>query len=210
MKKYIIIFLSILAFTAKAQTMQDIIKTMPDSVCPYLTENNRLDLLDFIASGMKSKVANSLGDTTRLDTLATDYAILAITPATTMQLRLLPLNPHIADSLTCAVCICTTYGTDAKDSHVAFYSPQWQRLTIPDPIAEHKDKLLAKPDTMSEEQYDTISRLVEVRLVEATLRPNACEITLKLSPALINNKNRNALINVAREVRLKWNRRKFD
>ena len=49
-----------------AQTVRDYFKQMPDSLMPYLTTNNRLDLIDFMEAGMKSVVTNRLDGETEM------------------------------------------------------------------------------------------------------------------------------------------------
>ena len=44
------------ALGAAAVEIKDVFSAMPDSVLPTLTRNNRLDMVDFIDSGMKAEV----------------------------------------------------------------------------------------------------------------------------------------------------------
>ena len=48
------------------QKMRDVISTMPDSLAPYLTENNRLDMIDFKEANMKAEVHNAFEGKTEL------------------------------------------------------------------------------------------------------------------------------------------------
>lgn len=54
--KYILVLVAIVLSTfdaaAQRQDMRDVFKHMPDSVLGYLSENNRLDMIDFIDSKM--------------------------------------------------------------------------------------------------------------------------------------------------------------
>ncbi|MBR6998224.1 MAG: DUF3256 family protein, partial [Prevotella sp.] len=40
--------------------MADLFKAMPDSLMPYLTKNNRLDMIDFMEANMKAEITNQL------------------------------------------------------------------------------------------------------------------------------------------------------
>ena len=40
--------------------MREVFQRMPAMMLPYLTENNKLDFIDFIDSGMKAEVRNEL------------------------------------------------------------------------------------------------------------------------------------------------------
>ena len=55
------IFLCLTLTVMSQTTMRDVFRQMPDSIVPYLTENNRLDFIDFIDSNMKAEVTNAFG-----------------------------------------------------------------------------------------------------------------------------------------------------
>lgn len=211
MREYILaLALFVLPLSSLSQTLRDAFKSMPDSICPYLTENNRLDLLDFLDSRMTAKVRNLLGDTTVLDTISSDYAVLRATAATTMHFRLLPLNPAIGDTISSAICVLTTSGTSAPDSRISFYSPSWERLPLPDPIADVQGRLVARPDTMTEERFAELLKLVEVNLTTGDLPADGSRLVLRKCPALINKKDSDSLGFILRKVEMSWNGRKFE
>ena len=65
MKRYLIAALCALAVgqvSAQDLKMRDVFKQIPDSLVPYLSQNNRLDFIDFLDSNMKAEVRNKLGD----------------------------------------------------------------------------------------------------------------------------------------------------
>ena len=53
---------------------------MPDSLLPYLSHNNRLDLVDFMNSGMKAVVTNKFEEQTEMTMLTTDSLSLLLNP----------------------------------------------------------------------------------------------------------------------------------
>lgn len=64
MKRYLIAALCALAVgqvSAQDLKMRDVFKQIPDSLVPYLSQNNRLDFIDFLDSNMKAEVRNKLG-----------------------------------------------------------------------------------------------------------------------------------------------------
>lgn len=109
-------------------TMRDIFKAMPDSLVPYLSENNRLDLIDFLDSNMKAEVTNLLGGKSTLLQLTDSYLSLLLNEASTLDMLLLPYNGSDADSATQVVCMVRTVGSDVRVSTVTFYTPTWQPL----------------------------------------------------------------------------------
>ena len=58
--------------SAAQQTISEVFREMPDSLLPTLSKNNRLDMLDFMASGMKAEVTNRLGGRSEMTALTDD------------------------------------------------------------------------------------------------------------------------------------------
>jgi hypothetical protein len=137
-------------FLSAQVKMRDVFCQMPDTLAPYLTENNRLDLVDFIESGMTAEVTNKLEGKTRLEVLTADYAKLKLSDASTMEFRLLTHEAmrsgsgavnssgsdavdssesyEEVDSLIQELCVVWTYGTSNRESVVSFYTPDWTPL----------------------------------------------------------------------------------
>lgn len=103
--------------------MRQWIATMPDSVMPLLTKNNRLDFMDFIDSGMEAVVTNRLDGKSRMTLLAADFASIEYTKSSVVAMKLLPLN-----DTTDVLCMVTTMQGGVKDSRMAFYDEQWKKL----------------------------------------------------------------------------------
>ena len=68
MKRILFSFLLLLSVAwASAQTdINAVFVSMPDSLLPLLTRNDRLDLLDYHKAGMEARVTNLMGGTTTL------------------------------------------------------------------------------------------------------------------------------------------------
>ena len=113
------------AMTAQVR-MRDVVRTMPDSLFPYLTANNRLDCIDFKDAGMKAEVRNSLDGNTVMQTLTDDFASLRLNEALTAEMRLLDHQGRQT------LCLVTTFGTDLRESVISFYTPDWQPLDAAD------------------------------------------------------------------------------
>ena len=90
MKRGLIIFL-ILQFsflTSPAQNMREVFKSMPDSLTPYLSMNNRLDMMDFMDAGMKAVVTNQLGGDTEMTFLSDDSLSVKMNETLLLDLKL--------------------------------------------------------------------------------------------------------------------------
>lgn len=109
--------------------MRDVFLQMPDSLLPYLTENNRLDFLDFMDSNMKAEVRNELGGKSEMLSLSDESLTIQVSPAMRMSMRLFPVSEAV-DSCQQVVCVITTYGTDAPESRVEGYSLVWNPVDV--------------------------------------------------------------------------------
>ena len=70
MKKSIIIIAIWSLFSGlNAQTMKQIFQTLPDTILPSLTKNDRLDLIDLIENNMQNEVTNQLKGKSRMTLL---------------------------------------------------------------------------------------------------------------------------------------------
>ena len=132
MRKLTLLFCLFWAYAMSAQiTVRDLLKTMPDSIVPYLTENNRLDMIDFMASQMDAVVTNALGGKSQLVALTDQYASLRLNESSEVILRLFDV-PTLVDSIPQVLCLIHTYGTDFRESSVTFYSGSWRQLPTAD------------------------------------------------------------------------------
>ena len=128
MRKTTLLFCLLLALEISAQTtVRDLLKSMPDSIIPYLSENNRLDMIDFMESDMDAVVTNSLGGKSQLLKLTDQYASIKLSEASSVAMRLLDVSTPV-DSLSQILCLVRTYGSDIRESSIEFYSLAWRPL----------------------------------------------------------------------------------
>lgn len=109
----------------------EVFKQMPDSVIPSLSVNNRLDMIDFMDSGMKAEVTNLFGKKSEMLTLADDSLSLRVSDALTVHMFLLTPS-EVIDSCSKVICLLRTYNLDDKmrSSETLFFTPQWRKLSI--------------------------------------------------------------------------------
>ena len=118
MRRILLAALCWVALDSSAQVpMSQVLKQMPDSIVPYLSENNKLDMIDFLDSKMKAEVHNLLDGRSEL---------LTLTERSIRHVRIDVEEP--IDSASQIVCLVSTYGTDVQESRVAFYSLRWHPL----------------------------------------------------------------------------------
>lgn len=142
----------LMAFTCQvsAQDMkiQDFFRQMPASLLPTLSENNRLDMLDFMASNMKAEVTNRLGGKSEMTVLTDSTLTIRVSDALTVELLLLRSENTDKNLL----CLIETFGRDSLslDSQVRFFTPSWERLNEPPQLS------VSDQNTISSKKVQTI------------------------------------------------------
>lgn len=121
--RQLLFLLLMLGNSAFAQiTIGEALKSMPDSLIPYLSHNNRLDCIDFREADMKAEVRNELNGKSELLQLTDNYAFFQLNEASTLALCLLEADGQQL------ICMIQTYGTDLRESVVSFFTTSWQHL----------------------------------------------------------------------------------
>ena len=155
-KKLIFAFLVIiLTFTtARADTpsLRQLFIEMPDSIIPYLSHNNRLDLLDFMDSNMKSEVTNDFGGKSVMTVLTEDSISVQLNELNKAKILLLESTLPV-DSSNCVIALIRTIYIDNEqmETDLKYYSVKWRRLTEEPKLSPaHKElmKRYAKPSNI--------------------------------------------------------------
>lgn len=196
----------------QAQTMRDVFSQMPDSLLPYLSHNNILDLIDFIESGMNSEITNSFDEQTKLLTLTADYLRLQQSGTSYIEMKLLPATESLPDSTSTIVCVVSTFGEHPKASTVKFYTSRWYPIDIASPItADRERNLIMRPDTMSDEHFTSLKQALYPIVVYASLSETEPVIYLEASTQTmsVDNENKEDIKNILRQISLKWDGRIF-
>jgi hypothetical protein len=129
--KRILLYLALcvsLQTTAQSQqttTVRDAFKAMPDSLLPYLTTNNRLDMMDFMDAKMKSVVTNLLDGQTEMLYLTDDSLAVALNKSVLMQMWLEPVDTGRV------VCVRKVYHAGERQRQVVEerYTMDWRVLS---------------------------------------------------------------------------------
>ena len=102
MKKNILVLL-VLCFSlsshAQEKTMSELFKAMPDSILPYLSENNRLDMIDFMEAKMKAEVTNLLDGKSEMTALTHDSLSITMNDVLTIDMHLMEMPEPVLHSL---------------------------------------------------------------------------------------------------------------
>ena len=210
MRKLLLISFSVFcAISAFAQNMKTVFVAMPDSVTPLLTKINREDCIDFLDSQMKAEVTNRLGGKTEMKVLTEDYVFLQMTPNSTLEMKLLPVN----DS-TKVLCMVKTVCASTCNSEIKFYASDWSKeldagdfLSKPSP-----DAFFLPDDTLSEEDA-LIRKKADMHLMKASLSKDDTSLAfVYTTPDYLNKEDKEKLLLHLRKepVVLRWSNRRFE
>ena len=180
-------FFLCLTLTVMSQTtMRDVFRQMPDSIVPYLTENNRLDFIDFIDSNMKAEVTNAFGGKSEMQKLTDDFLSLHLNAAASIEMRLLDVKEPV-DSVSRIVCLVSTLGSDVRESKVAFYSLKWNPLPTERYVQLPAEMFVAK--LSDQEQTLTVTRVhkLDVPANEEQKVLSETSTILKWTGVFVNN-----------------------
>lgn len=203
-----LLFVRVSLCSAQSVTMRDMFIQMPDSLLPYLSHNNKLDLVDFIESGMESEVTNTFDDRTNLLKLTSDYLHLQSSDASSVEMKLLPTDGLAPDSAKYIICVVSTFGEVYMASTVKLYTPQWIPIGIMNFVpSDYEDRLTERPDTMSQERFMVLRQSLYPLMLVASLSENDRTLTLRACPQPLPSDNDNNMdINlILRQITLKWN-----
>lgn len=167
------------AVSLTAQEAKHVFVNMPDSILPLLTPINRADCIDFLESNMQALVKNRFDQMSEMTHLTGDYISLSLSPQSTFELKLLPLN----DS-TRIICTVQTVRSQACDSRIAFYTTGWEELPAAAHLPEIPQAADFLPDSLSAAVADTLSysweslrNEADILLMHATLADSTTTLT---------------------------------
>lgn len=162
---------------ANAQQAKQYFVSMPDTILPLLTEINRADCIDFLESNMRAIVTNRLDGKSEMTTLTDNYIEIKLSEQSSWQMKVLPLN----DS-TQVICTVFTACAPACDSHIKFYTTQWELLSLADYI-QTMPTLSDYLPQLNESDYDiqTLNAVKQADLLLIKMQLSADDNTLVCS-----------------------------
>lgn len=194
--------LAAMPITMMAQQVCKMWVNMPTSVAGALEKSGRQELLDLKQMKKAATIAGPLGERCSIDTLTADFLSVRMNEVYTLQMKMLPTSS--GDSL---LCLVQTYAGPQPESRIAFYSPDWKALSMPQ---MHLDVDLQRPDTMSEDDFNKLQALFDPKLVSFSLSPSSAELVVALSPAAISEEEKANIKRLKLQNKLNWNGKTFN
>ena len=194
--------LAAMPITMMAQQVCKMWVSMPASVAGALEKSGRQELLDLKQMKKTAAIAGPLGEKCSIDTLTADFLSVRMNDVYTLQMKMLPTSS--GDSL---LCLVQTYAGPQPESRIAFYSPDWKALSMPQ---MHLDVDLQRPDTMSEDDFNKLQALFDPKLISLSLSPSTAELVVALSPAVISEEEKANIKLLKLQNKLNWNGKTFN
>lgn len=207
MKKVILsLSLFFLSLNISAKSMVEIWESLPDTLLPYIDRNHRLEMTEFLNMRLKGEVEHSLRGQSVMDTITSNYIHLTLNEAVDMHIKRLAY--HDGDSV---LCVVKTWSAPEKESDVYFYTQDWQRLNIPNPLELYRKELrISRPDSMSVDEWDALASKVSFVLTGAALSASHDNLQVFQSAPLLSIEDRDKICPLLMSVSLKWNGRAFE
>ena len=133
MKKVLLVLLTLcfsMGSRAQEKTMAELFKVMPDSLLPYLTTNNRLDMLDFMEANMKAEVTNLLDGKSEMTALAPDSLSIRMNSVLRIDMKVARVAEPV-DSNTQIIRVIRTYTLNENQTEriADVYSAVWRKIS---------------------------------------------------------------------------------
>lgn len=188
------------------KTMEDLIKTIPQEILPYMNESQRNEINQFVGLKDTVKVKNMLEGTLSIDSISKNFAKITLNDAVNLQIRLFSKKDSSQ-----IICMIKTVNKPVKESHVYFYSTSWEKMEqnfgLPD-YTEINETLLAsflnKPTEMTVEKFKELSNSIEPIIVFADFSKQSEIITFQLSLSLMSKEQKNEIKAITKQNSFKW------
>ena len=140
-------------------SVRDVFKNAPATLLPTLSENNRLDMIDFVDSNLRAIVDNLLGGKSEMTALTDDSISLKISNALQMTILLLKPLQQPVDSISQVICVAQTFGTDSTSlsTKIDYYTQNWVKMDVLPEFSVADKKRIEALDLQTIANWDAIT-----------------------------------------------------
>lgn len=187
-----------------AQSIDDYFVSIPDTLLPYVSSDNREELLRFADSEKDtcSIIDNKMGNKSWLSRKTKEQIVFHPTESCVWEMMLLPTE---ADSL---LCLIKTFKGPEEESVIYIFNKEWEyvkTVTVEDRVQT------IRPDSMSIAEYDELMNYLENSMIVATIdKEVAYTINVSYSMPLLSNEEKKKVQPIIVQTKLKWNGKTFN
>lgn len=198
MRKTLIITLLAIVQTMQAKTAAEMFMDMPDVMLPYLDGTLRKELVELkrIQPDSTAEVSHRLG-TTKLTAMTDDILRITLADKQLIEIGRIDENNY---------CVIKTYAAPEQESVCSMYDKEWTKTAD---VSVKDVEITQRPDTMSEERYDELLKMIEMPLVSMTFGEQPTEIIVEPHIPLLAREDKEQLKAILAKKRLKWNNGSF-
>lgn len=204
--RYIILFACLLMASTGvgAKSMKDLLVSMPDSLLPYLNKSLRQEMPELQEMGVKAEVKNLLGENSVMDTLTANFLQIRMSKVATLQMKKLPVEG--GDSI---LCLVKTFAGPEKESQVLFFNQDWKALDAGKLFACDAERLISKPDTMTEARFIELKKMIEPKMMSVMLFEHENAAVVRLSLPLLSADDKKTVSVIKLQRKFNWNGKTF-
>ena len=197
MKKTLIIICFLTCWLcASAQSLREVWIEMPDSVLPYLSKSQRIELADYVDMKADPAVLNAFGDSVRIERMTNNYLLVKASKVTRLEIKLLDNN---------TLALVQTWKAPVAESKLSLFNLQWQPKEA---VVEYNENIV-KPDTMTDEEFNDLKSLMYPRLKEYRLSPENNSLSVSWNYPLLSKKELKRMVDLLKPQVLNWTGRDF-
>ena len=209
MKRILLYITAVLlgATCASGQTIAGLFASMPDSIVPVMSKNNRLDCIDFFNSKMTSNVQNNYNGKSSIEEMTDTYLLVHPTSRSKAEMKL-----YTAGDGHKIIAVAYTYISAASETVLRFYSDQWKPLDAGSLIAiPSPDELTRQCDTLDAGHQAKAMALLQSAYKCASINKDSGDITFALSTSALTADEQSAATPcMAGPLKFAWNGKKFE
>jgi hypothetical protein len=188
-----------------ARTIKELFTEMPNEMLPLLSQNDRLDFVDYKENNMRARVTNTFGGKSEMTAVTDDYFHITLSNSSEISAKM--LYTEGGDTI---ICVVNTYNTPIKDSDLRFYDTTWKPLET--------DKYISTPtyedyweaaDTLSDDEYAGLLHKVDMHTTEILLSPESTDITYQIHIQTLEKKDEERITPLIKKQTLQWNGKHF-
>lgn len=197
MKKTLIIICFLTCWLCvSAQSLREVWIEMPDSVLPYLSKSQRIELADYVDMKADPAVLNAFGDSVRIERMTNNYLLVKTSKVARLEIKLLDNN---------TLALVQTWKAPVAESKLSLFNLQWQ----PKEAVVVYNENIVKSDSMSEEDFADLKSLMYPRMREYRLSAENNSLSVSWNYPLLSKKDAKRVADLLKMQVVNWTGKDF-